>query len=152
MDRGYIHKTMMCISTLNKDYTDDKIPYMVEKYSGVIRELLEVDPDDELRDHVIVIKQAYDQDNNEYIDVHLEHIQDGTSTAIDFIDWAKIVDLPIRDDISREVTQMLAHVLYELTWWGFTRESVKQQGEELLEIANDKQNLIEFSLSAIDVD
>ena len=152
MDRGYMHKTMMCLSTLSKDYTDDKIPYMVEKYSGVIRELLEVDPDDELHDHVIVIKQAYDQDNNEYIDVHLENTQDGTTTAIDFIDWAKIIDLPIHDDISREVTQMLAHVLYELTWWGFTRESVRQQGDELIQMAQDKHNLVEFSLSGIDID
>ena len=152
MDRGYMHKTMMCLSTLSKDYTDDKIPYMVEKYTGVIRELLDVTPDDELHDHVIVIKQAYDQDNNEYIDVHLENTQDGTTTAIDFIDWAKIIDLPIHDDISREVTQMLAHVLYELTWWGFTRESVRQQGDELIQMAQDKHNLVEFSLSGIDVD
>ena len=152
MDRGYMHKTMMCLSTLSKDYTDDKIPYMVEKYSGVIRELLDVTPDDELHDHVIVIKQAYDQDNNEYIDVHLENTQDGTTTAIDFIDWAKIIDLPIHDDISREVTQMLAHVLYELTWWGFTRESVRQQGDELIQMAQDKHNLVEFSLSGIEVD
>ena len=152
MDRGYMHKTMMCLSTLSKDYTDDKIPYMVEKYSGVIRELLDVTPDDELHDHVIVIKQAYDQNNNEYIDVHLENTQDGTTTAIDFIDWAKIIDLPIHDDISREVTQMLAHVLYELTWWGFTRESVRQQGDELIQMAQDKHNLVEFSLSGIEVD
>ena len=125
---------------------------MVEKYSGVIRELLDVTPDDELHDHVIVIKQAYDQNNNEYIDVHLENTQDGTTTAIDFIDWAKIIDLPIHDDISREVTQMLAHVLYELTWWGFTRESVRQQGDELIQMAQDKHNLVEFSLSGIEVD
>ena len=48
---------------------------------------------------------------------------------MDFVDWNEIIDLKINDKVSRELSEMLAHVLYELSWWGFTNQSITDQRE-----------------------
>lgn len=144
MDRGYFNKTVAFLHTVNDTFKDRKTEEVYAAYTNAMRELIELPGSDELVDWTIVV-DSEEQDGEEYSDVYLANDQEG-KVAMDFIDWNDIIDLSIDDRISRELSEKLGHVLYEITWWGFTRSSVNQQREELEEQADDT---IEFPLSGI---
>lgn len=66
--------------------------------------------------------------------------------ALDFVDWNELIDLPIRDRVCNKLSERLSRILYEITFWGHTRASVLQEGEETRRAAEDKNNLIVMSL------
>jgi len=144
MDRGYFNKTVAFLHTVNDTFKDRKIEEVYTAYTNAIRELIELPGSDELVDWTIVV-DSEEQDGEEYSDVYLANDQEG-KVAMDFIDWNDIIDLSIDDRISRELSEKLGHVLYEITWWGFTRSSVNQQREEL---ESQADNTIEFPLSGL---
>ena len=143
--KGFFNKTVTQLRILHGDHPDTQ--QVIRKYRNVVDQMLDLPGDDKLHDHTIVIDTGVDAANNEYIKVHLRCGQDNT-WGVDFIDWNELIDLPIQDKISNELSGMLAHILYELTWWGFTRESVNQQRVELENISKD--NLVEFNLDELD--
>jgi len=80
-----------------------------------------------------VLREVAD-DEHTYVDVHLEH--DGTTFAVDYIDWTRLIDLQIRDDIGLQAHDILAHILWEITFHGFTNSKVKQSRETLENLCN----------------
>ena len=144
LNNGTFAKTVNYIRTVDDIIGKKPIADIFTAYTNAARELLELAGDDKYKDHVIVVDTAV-QDGEEYSHITLYDGDD--HYALDFVDWNELIDLEIKDKISRELTQMLAHVLYEITWWGFTRESVKQQRDELENV--DRDNLIEFNLNEL---
>ena len=143
--KGFFNKTVTQLQILHGDHPDTQ--QVIRKYRNVVDQMLDLPGDDRLNDHTIVIDSGVDAANNEYIKVYLRCGQDNT-WGVDFIDWNELIDLPIQDKISNELSGMLAHILYELTWWGFTRESVNQQRTELENVSKD--NIVEFNLNELD--
>lgn len=143
--KGFFNKTVTQLQILHGDRPDTQ--QVIRKYRNVVDQMLDLPGDDKLNDHTIVIDTGVDAANNEYIKVYLRCGQDNT-WGVDFIDWNELIDLPIQDKISNELSGMLAHILYELTWWGFTRESVNQQRIELENVSKD--NIVEFNLNELD--
>lgn len=144
LDRGTFTKTVNYIRNVDDIIQKKPIDDVFKAYTNATRELLELPGDDKYKDHVIVVDSVV-QDGVEFSKVLLS---DGdTEYSMDFMDWNELIDLKIKDKTSREVSEMLAHVLYEITWWGFTRESVKQQRDELENVDHD--NLIEFNLDEL---
>lgn len=144
LDRGTFTKTVNYIRNVDDIIQKKPIDDVFKAYTNATRELLELPGDDKYKDHVIVVDSVV-QDGVEFSKVLLS---DGdTEYSMDFMDWNELIDLKIKDKTSREVSEMLAHVLYEITWWGFTRESVKQQRDELENVDHD--NLVEFNLDEL---
>lgn len=145
LDRGYFNKSVNYIRCVDPIVSERSVERVFEQYTNAARELIELPGDDTYKDHVISIKGIV-SDKTETSDVTLF---DGTEHhSMDFIDWNDLIDLEIEDTTSVNLSEMLAHVLYEITWWGFTRETVRQQGEDLLRQSNS-DNIVEFSLSAL---
>ena len=146
--RGFFNKVGSQLQAMNSDWKHHSIEKLTEKYRRVVEEIADLPGGDDLHGHKIVIDQV-SADGVSYIDVYMidEHEQ---HWSIDFVDWNELVDLNIEDRISNELSEMLAHILYEVTWWGITRRSVVDQGQELLVAADDKDNLLTFSLSSLD--
>lgn len=150
MDRGLITKTLTYIHQVNSTWHEKPMAEIHRAYTNVVRELLD-SPGKEDTTYKIVVDSNV-QDGEDLTDVYLIDVN-GDRCALDFTDWNDLIDLPIEDKISRELTQMLGHVLYEITWWGFTNESIRQQREELIQMSEDTDNLIPFEgLSAIEED
>ena len=140
LDHGNLSKTVNYIRQVDSSINEKPVDDVFHAYTNATRELLELPGDDKYKDHTIVV-ESVTENNEEYSKVTLN---DGDTTyAVDFMDWNELIDLNIKDKISRELSEMLAHVLYEITWWGFTRESVNQQREELENIDHD--NLVEVN-------
>ncbi len=97
----------------------------------------------DMYDNNTIVVESQVIDNEEFSSVCLS---DGTETwSMDFTDWNGLIDLQVDDRVSIELSEMLAHVLYEITWWGFTRESINQQARELEN--TNKDNIIEVDWS-----
>lgn len=142
MDRGLLTKSLTYIHQANPNWKDRPISDIQHAYTNVVRELIECPGVDDV-DHEIIVESVVHEEE-ETVDVYLAD-KDGSRAALDFTDWNDLIDLPVKDKISREITQMLGHVLYEITWWGFTNESIRQQAQELLD-GQDKDNLIPFDI------
>ena len=145
--RGFFNKVGSHLQMMNSDWKDHDITEITKSYRKVVDEIADLPGGDDLTGHVIVVDQV-SADEISYIDVYMKDEQ-GQRWRIDFLDWNELVDLKIDDRISNEVSEMLAHILYEVTWWGRTRRSVTDQGKELLAEAQDKDNLLMFSLSSL---
>ena len=142
--KGFFNKAASQLQVLHGEDKDTQ--HVIRKYRNVVDQMFDLPGDDRLHDHTIVIDTGVDAAGSEYINVHLRCGQNDT-WGVDFIDWNELIDLPIEDNISNELSGMLAHILYELTWWGFSRESVNQQRKELEKVSKD--NVIPFDLDEL---
>lgn len=144
--RNLFNSCATYIQHINPDWKDRDYTTMLRTYTNVANEIADLPGDDEIVGHQIVIQDVTNelQDIKEsYVDVHLH---DGeNSWSIDFVDWNQLVDLEIVDHTStRDLCERLANILYEITFWGMTRESVLQEQQNLADTC-DKDNLIEVS-------
>jgi hypothetical protein len=136
------------ITDIHPDWDDSKSKDVFKTYSRVAEEIEDLPGDDELTGHTIVIDMLENTLFNEtesWIDVHLLDA-DGDKWSIDMTDWNGLVDLEVKDNTCNTLTERLAHILYEITFWGTTRKSVLHESRQLEKMARDKDNLIEVSM------
>ena len=148
VSRGNFHKTITHLYHLGNTVWENNTEADVEKrYLKVVAELSDLEGTDTYAgDHIHVRSNVFE--GQEQIDVVL--CDDTNTTAMDFVDWNDIIDLQVKDDVSREISEMLAHVLYEITWWGMSRNSINEQAKEMVDEVANKNNLISFCLTAIE--
>ena len=108
-------------------------------YMKVCLELFGLQGDDELKDHMIELVST----DEGQIDVRLA--RDTDVWSLDFVDWEQLIDLPIRDLVCSELSQRLAYVLYQITFWGVTRDSVLHERDQIQQHA-DIDNMIVVDL------
>lgn len=134
------------ITKIHPEWSENKD--VLKTYKRVCLEIEDLPGDDELKGHVIVIEDVentlFDKTES-WVDVHLLDAN-GDKWSLDMTDWNSLVDLEIKDDSSRTFENKLAHVLYEITFWGTTREAVIHESRQLEKLARDKDNLIEVSM------
>lgn len=136
------------IVDIHPEWSDRSAVEVLKTYRRVAQEIEDLPGDDELKDHVIAIDEVNNElfDKTEsWTDVHLLD-PDGCKWAIDMTDWNGLVDLEIKDSVCETLTQRLACILYEITFWGTTRAAVIHESRQLEKIARDKDNLIEVSM------
>ena len=107
-------------------------------YTRVCDELLDLPGDPELSGYSMVIPV----DDTSH--VHLCNSE--TTYALDLVDWNELIDLPVKDSVCTRLSQRLAVILYEITFWGFNRASVLEQAETLKQVSHDQENMIEMTL------
>ena len=136
------------ICEIHPEWNTKKETDVFKTYKRVAKEIEDLPGDDELKDHTIVIDKVENTLFNEtesWVDVHLLD-PDGDKWALDMTDWNGLVDLNITDNVCTTLSERLAHILYEITFWGTTRQSVLNESRQLEKIARDKDNLIEVSM------
>lgn len=82
-----------------------------------------------------------------YVNVRLQDPVEGPC-SISYVEWTELVDMTIVDEIDLNMNEQLAHILWEITFHGFSNESVKQAAAELArqidEIENCPEKLIDW--------
>jgi hypothetical protein len=131
---GFFDDISTHMLSLREEWTDTA--KVTKQYRRIADELSDLPGDSELADHVILIRR------DEHRSVLLGHEE--SVWSLDFVDWNSLVDLPIKDEVCKTLTERLARVLYEITFWGMTRESVLQQAEETRQASEGK--LIEVTV------
>lgn len=154
MNTGSWNKTTSII--YDTYYTENDSRQDVDHaYLNTFSELIEL-PYKQTEDRIIIVQHtslipgADDQSTIEkYVDVHLQDADDETYSTC-CVDWRDLIDRHVVDHVDLNLNEQLAHVLWEITFYGFSNESIKQSRCDLEQLVNDiesgKDNLIEFDL------
>lgn len=77
--------------------------------------------------------------NNPVIDVCFFDKNKDELYSIDFVDWSDIIDLEIYKTLKIDDEECLAHILHEITFWGFDEKTLEEQ-KKLLRDSIDESN------------
>lgn len=69
-----------------------------------------------------------DEDEGEYVDVSCVLPNEETIYSLSFIPWNKCIgmDIILEEDLNLSDVEVLVHCLWEITWHGFSEESVQR--------------------------
>lgn len=134
---GSVFKVM---STLEKVYyeanPDTTIEDISETYTRTAQEMMTLTGTTGLDSHEIILNWIKENDE-QYVDVSLLDIKSKTEYSISYTDWSDLIDLPICcSDQKLSLIDIVAHVLWELTFHGYTRKDVLVAREELMNTIN----------------
>ena len=127
LERGLITHVTSCVYDTYYD-TDAEYIDIMHQYTSVLRELLDLETDSTYEHHMIELTQVTGEDES-HIDVHLR--QDDNTYAVDYVDWSRLIDLQIRDEVGMQAHVILAHILWEITFHGFTNNIVSENRKAL---------------------
>ena len=66
------------------------------------------------------------------IDVCWYSVEEDELYALDFVDWHELIDAEIQGcDPSTLDSEALAHILWEITFWGFSRQQIQRESLKL---------------------
>lgn len=95
----------------------------------------------------IIELQNAEIEDEQFIDVCLREVDSKEIFALDFTSWSELSSykILIRDDLSTH--EIAAHILWEMTFWGFSEEEIKKQKEVTL--SYDESDLTELDLNEL---
>jgi hypothetical protein len=88
---------------------------------------LEPNPQDKGQIHCIDLTEE-----PKTIDVCYYSVEEDELYALDFIPWKDLIDLEVRSSIS-SLPKILAHIIWEITFWGFNPETIEAEGKKISE-------------------
>ena len=77
------------------------------------------------------INKVSEEGREEGIEVCLFDESEDELFALDFIDWNDIIDMKVLRAVNVSDKKCLAHILWEITFWGFSNEKVKEESLKL---------------------
>jgi hypothetical protein len=167
----------VAISVDEKEHGTDTTPStksIFNLYGGAIKELLSMEQQDEEYETSIFLELKEDDFSGEqYIDVHLindnysdtiviqpemnfDDYRNYKTFALDFMPWSQILNKSVRvskqvaDRVSEGCTLeefVLGHIMWELTFYGFSSKQVASEMDSLLELS--KESAVETTLEEL---
>ena len=116
---------------INQPYSSDEIVEIDLSYSKVfdtLKNLKEVKNSD-LEIHLIQAVQEDLKENSAEIDVCLYDKEKDDLFSIDFFLWSEMIDCDVVCGAKLPNEEILAHILWQITFWGFSEEEMKSQAE-----------------------
>lgn len=140
---GNIFKTISYISSVFYEHDEESRQFdsynkVSHAYTRVAQELLELQATDGLQGEEIVISMI-NEGNEDHVHVNLRRIGTQDTGAIEWTNWSDLVDLPVNDESGMQVHMIVAHVLYEITFLGFSQQVVNQEIDKLKEVIDDAE-------------
>ena len=84
---------------------------------------------------LIFISEIYDDLASEYfIDVSLRDPVSDSIFSMDFSCWSEIIDLNIEDVVGLQNNELLSHILWQISFWGFSEGKSIKKKEQLAEL------------------
>lgn len=118
-----------------KKYLNSRIIEADVAYSKVYKELIDL-PENKIENQKIYIANVADLAQE--IDVCLLNETEDELYSFDFIPWKDVIDLEILKTAKLSSVECLAHILWEMTFWGFSQEEIEKQKQITIDAANEK--------------
>ena len=133
--------TDLFTSIYNNYYTNKKftLPDVIQRYSESIREIIELPEFNNMDYHILVESENSDGEN--WVDVSLIDTATNETLSVDYVDWSELVDLLIEDRVGLCHYDRLAHVMWELTFHGFSREEIKENALDLERLTDESEEI-----------
>jgi hypothetical protein len=101
-------------------------------YSGVITNLIEIPKSDPLNSIILTLVPVDEFNDEEYVDVSIKP-QNGKICAMDFLSWSEVIDAKIEVlGCSLDGGQIIAEILWEMTFYGFSESEIGNERNFLL--------------------
>jgi hypothetical protein len=101
----------------------------------VIGELLELPPKEP--EYEIYVHPKED-DGEKFIEVSLYCDEDEETYAMDLTSWGDIIDAKIKNDLKeRTYPELLAHILWEITFYGFTGGKIELSQDKMEQLMEE---------------
>ena len=118
-----------------KDHKLDDIYHADSSYRKVFKELLTL-PHHPNEEYKIYIRESHNDWESgpvgeKFIDVCLYCEEDDETYAMDLTPWGELVDAEVKYGIPLSGTKAVAHVLWELTFYGFTEQDTQLEKDKL---------------------
>lgn len=120
----------------------DEYPDQLRNYFGydfAVRQLQVMEVIDS--EHTVVIEHVdpHYEDDEPYENVSTRLPNDDTRWAMDFTPWSEVLGMNIDPDIFNRYTEqaVIGHILYEMTFNGYSNEETQAKAEELFGIVDD---------------
>lgn len=125
--------------TFLKDHTQNKIVELSIKFEKAFRELKSIEQQNKTKNLVAV--NEIENEEEQIVDVCFYDNNQDEHYALDFMDWGEIIDCEVVAPKKFNQTTILAHVLWEITFWGFSREKITQEKKELNKAVKEVEEL-----------
>ena len=90
--------------------------------------------------NLIVLNEIKDEDE-EVIDVCFYDEIEDEHYALDFVDWGEIIECEVVAPKKFNQTTIVAHILWEITFWGYSREKITEQKKDLNKVVKEVEEL-----------
>jgi hypothetical protein len=133
---GAVFKVMSTLEQVYYQAEKQSITEISSKYTKVAQELLDLPGLPGCNDHYIELTRVCDPDE-EYIDVHLKSQTSKETYSISYVDWADIIDSSVVTEQKLDLTDIVAHILWEITFHGWTRKEILLAEDKLRDIIDE---------------
>lgn len=118
--------------------------YAQEGYFRMYLHLIETDP--VLQDMYLDIQYVEEEDSEDNYH-NVVGIEDGDDTkyALDFMPWNEWLGLKIKEDLLERYSEeaVIAHSLWEMSFYSFDEEEIKNQRNEISDMLEEIENMTE---------
>ena len=141
---------------LHKEYyykdIDDEVHQMAVQYQKVMDALLALPLSPNKKWEIEVRAEEGKFDDICWVNLETQEVY-----ALDLTPWSELVDASLREPLPLEdSTEAAAHILYEITFYGFTEEAVVEEGDRLRDtmerLESGEEKLVELTSPWEDVD
>ena len=98
-------------------------------YRKVVKNLLKL-PYKPSEEYQIYLRET-EELGDKFTDVCLYCEEDEEIYAIDFTSWEELIDAEIKDSLSLDNDSVLAHILWEITFYGYDNTTVQAEKDRL---------------------
>lgn len=155
LDTGMFFSVVSTLrSHYNFDDSSEDIEYISDVYMNVLVELLNK-PEFESHDRLSVDERIDDLSDppEMYVDVHILKPDEDEPWALDFVPWSTLIDLKIVNKLKLKPEELLAHILWEITFHGYSESKVDEESKKLQELADridrGEEKMIPFEIDEI---
>ena len=137
---GTVFKVMSKIEQIYYENTPDQLDMIMKKYTSAAQEMLDIPGLPGCEQYMIRLSNVTDPDEDNYVDVHLYNEKTDEVYSVSYTDWSEVVDLPVTVTTHFDMVDQVAHILWELTFHGFTRAEVNGSRAELIAAMDEVKN------------
>ena len=133
--------------TFLKDHPQDKIIDLSIKFEKAFLELKSIEQQNKTKNLVVLneieneIEDEAENGGEQIIDVCFFDDKQDEHYGLDFMDWGEIIDCEVVAPKKFNQTTIVAHVLWEITFWGFSREKITKERKELNKAVKEIEKL-----------
>lgn len=126
------------------EHKEDEVVQLSIKFEKALSELKATPIGKKSKDSIYLIEINTEDKSEGSIDVCLHDFKKDEFFGLDFLDWAEFIEYEVNAPTRLNQTQIVAHILWEITFWGFSREAIRSNIKDLKKELDCKEDFEEI--------
>ena len=130
--------------TFLKDNAQDRIIDLSIKFENAFTELKSIEKQNKTKN--LVVLNEIESEEEQIIDVCFYDDKQDEHYSLDFMDWGEIIDCEVVAPKKFNQTTIVAHILWEITFWGFSQQRISSEQKKIQDKSTSEWKDIEKDL------